>query len=98
MTNCNSAYYCTCIITQADDKNVRPLPLASHCQLRKYGADHAMLTGTADPKLAGLVLRGFDHELLAAWVICRLCFDALQVPTALCLPSLYKAHGRRLDL
>jgi hypothetical protein len=85
--NCNSACYCTCIITQADDENVRPLPLVTHCQLRKYGAYLSMLTGTANPEFAGLILRGFDHELLAAWIICRLCFDALQVPTALVLPK-----------
>ncbi len=60
------------IVAEADDEHVRPLPLAIHRQLRKHGADLAMLARASDPELAGLVVRRVQDELLGGGIVLRL--------------------------
>lgn len=64
---------------------MRPLPLAAHRQLRKHGADLAVLPRAADPELAGLVLRRPDDELLAGCIVCGLCLNALHRAWRCCM-------------
>eukprot|EP00955_Chlamydomonas_euryale_P107760 365800-Chlamydomonas_euryale.AAC.13 len=78
------------VVTDAHHEHVRALPLAVDRQLRKHGAQLAMLRSAADPRLARLVHRRVHDEFLAHGVVRCGCLDTHHIGAVACT---YKHRG-----